>query len=1080
MSFPRPARPVIAADLPTALALLSGGSGGLFCARLILEARGIALSGQALPLWAAFLTLLGTQLGAGLYRLLLALGCGRGVTKTGASRISAALVLAPLLGLIVYLREPYPDPVGATRLLLSVAALCSGLGALTLLPVERLSWRMAAFGGASALMIGAFALYLRTLAPSVLWGDSGEFQFVPYVLGIAHPPGYPLYTLLGKLFASLPFGTVAYRLNSMSAVFAALTVPAVYLMGLAMLAAQSDGGRRLGAFLPGSGVWPAVLAALAGAMMLAASPTWWSQATIAAVRSLNGFLLAAALVLLLAWHRDRRDRWLAGFACAFGLGMAHHLSTWTLGPAFLIFVLLTDRRPLLDLRRLARLAVAFLLPLLTFLYLPIRSAMGSPFDASHPTTLENFLNLVLARGFGGDMFHYGWADLPQRLDLYAQLLKLQFGEVGLALAALGFVAVAWRSWRPAALLMLVLATNSIISITYRAPVIADYLIPTYLVLAVYLAGGIWLLSITMGETAAFAVSRASRRLSGSAGGSTIGNWASLSIGLVLLSLPIQAGQANYSTWDMSSERAAEQFSQQALQHAGSGAHILADWNHVTPLWYYQLAEGQRPDLKVDYVYPEGPSLPWAKRAEASLRLGQTYLTNYDLETARRFRLQPVGPLAEVSVEPTFRQPAMQHPLGYRLEDKVELLGYDLSSESVRPGEMLAVTLYWKALIKMDKSYTVFVHAVDGQGKPWGQRDSLPVKGYHATDRWVPGEVVADRYELAISPGAPPGSYRLLAGMYETPTPSTWKRLTVADAQGKALGDAADLGQVTLQGEREPSRPLQYPLARRFVGGLDFLGYDVDENTDGRLAVSLHWRAAAVLEPYQIVVEALNAKGQPLASGRGKLEDARPLPTWPVGEVGRTRYELQWDPGVGRASALRLRILSPTGEAVPLLAGWWRPVQQDVQFSLPAPGSAQPLWVNFGNLVLLRDYQVQGNDLRPGGTLRIRLGWQALRRLGDDMSVFVHLLDEKGQMRAQSDGVPVHGGYPTLRWTQGRAVDDWHELALPADLPPGEYRLEVGIYQVTTGERLSVLDERLAEAFQGDRVLLGPVEISARR
>ena len=69
--------------------------------------------------------------------------------------------------------------------------------------------------------LAALALYLRTLAPDVLVGDSGEFQFTGAILGVPHPTGYPLYTLLGKLLSLLPVGDVAYRINLSSAVYMA-------------------------------------------------------------------------------------------------------------------------------------------------------------------------------------------------------------------------------------------------------------------------------------------------------------------------------------------------------------------------------------------------------------------------------------------------------------------------------------------------------------------------------------------------------------------------------------------------------------------------------------------------------------------------------------------------------------------------------------------------------------------------------------------------------------------------------------------------------------------------------------------
>ena len=82
-----------------------------------------------------------------------------------------------------------------------------------------LDWTLAGF-----LFLLSLGLYIRTLAPGVLPGDSAEFQVLAHQLGIAHCPGYPIYLLLAKLFTLLPFGEIAYRVNLFSAFMAALTV----------------------------------------------------------------------------------------------------------------------------------------------------------------------------------------------------------------------------------------------------------------------------------------------------------------------------------------------------------------------------------------------------------------------------------------------------------------------------------------------------------------------------------------------------------------------------------------------------------------------------------------------------------------------------------------------------------------------------------------------------------------------------------------------------------------------------------------------------------------------------------------
>ncbi|MFN2185792.1 MAG: protein O-mannosyl-transferase family, partial [Anaerolineae bacterium] len=143
--------------------------------------------------------------------------------------------------------------------------------------------------GDAVLVVGLFAaslaLYVQTLAPSVaaLFDDSLEFPLVSYRLGIAHPTGYPLYTLLGKLYTLLPWHDVAWRVNLLSAVAGALTVALVYLV------ARQLGARRL----------PALL----GAAALAASPVFWSQAVVAEVYTLTGAFIALLLWLALRWAR---------------------------------------------------------------------------------------------------------------------------------------------------------------------------------------------------------------------------------------------------------------------------------------------------------------------------------------------------------------------------------------------------------------------------------------------------------------------------------------------------------------------------------------------------------------------------------------------------------------------------------------------------------------------------------------------------------------------------------------------------------------------------------------------------------
>jgi hypothetical protein len=88
---------------------------------------------------------------------------------------------------------------------------------------------------------------------------------------------------------------------------------------------------------------------------------------------------------------------------------------------------------------------------------------------------------------------------------------------------------------------------------------------------------------------------------------------------------------------------------------------------------------------------------------------------------------------------------------------------------------------------------------------------------------------------------------------------------------------------------------------------------------------------------------------------------------------------------------------------------------------------------------------------------VTLTWQGLAQMEADYTVFVQVLDAADQLVGQADAWPVQGTFPTSQWTPGETVSDPYLLQLDADLPPGDYRLHVGLYLLATGQRLAVVD-----------------------
>jgi hypothetical protein len=158
---------------------------------------------------------------------------------------------------------------------------------------------------------------------------------------------------------------------------------------------------------------------------------------------------------------------------------------------------------------------------------------------------------------------------------------------------------------------------------------------------------------------------------------------------------------------------------------------------------------------------------------------------------QRVRLDTLS-LLPADDEYTLETPSMQHPLRANLGDRVELLGYDLESNTIQPGQVVSCTLYWRGLQEMERSYTVFTHLVDPDGQTWGQWDNQPQRGQAPTTSWFPGQVIADSYQTPLSDAAPTGPLALHIGMYDL---RTMVRLPLIDENGTSTGDSIVVAEI---------------------------------------------------------------------------------------------------------------------------------------------------------------------------------------------------------------------------------------------------------------------------------------------
>lgn len=424
----------------------------------------------------------------------------------------------------------------------------------------RTEWRHAA-----VVAVALFLLYAFTAPHTVGLEDDGLFILSSYFLGIEHPPGYPLFTLIGHLFSQLPFGSVAYRVHLASALFGALTC------GLAWLCARGLGLGRL----------PALLAAVG----LGVSPVFWSQAIIAEVYTLNTFFFLLLVFLGLRacpLQGVPRADLLAPMALVFGLSLSNHYPLMLLvAPAFAI-LLWPLRREIM--RRAAPLFLLVIVGLVPYGWMVYRSWKALPISFDGPLeTLPEIWFFISRSGYAGidQSVSSSWLDRIKFFEFEAGQVLLQFAVLGSLVAAAGF-RVQWRIYGPRigaflalAFLMPSFGLLLLLGFDYDSihkHVFHVYPLPAYAVLALWMAMGFaWLMSRYPGRA-----------------------WRWPGAAALLLALTFAAG-ARLNLLD--DDEWGARYAQTLLKILPRNAAVFCEGEaDMAPLAYFQMIENQRPDL----------------------------------------------------------------------------------------------------------------------------------------------------------------------------------------------------------------------------------------------------------------------------------------------------------------------------------------------------------------------------------------------------------------------------------------------------------------------------------------------------
>ena len=919
-------------------------------------------------------------------------------------------VHAPFALLLIYVLWPQVDPRLAATVLLASVGLATALGLRaiaegsmlpTALRVNRSVWLRFAPVALAAIVLG---LYLRTLGAHVGKADTFEFQVVAPTLGVAHPTGYPLYVMIGKLFSLLPIGSIAYRVNLTSALFSAAAAVMVYALAVRL------SERRLTAFL--------------AALSFAVSGVVWSQAVVAEVYALNALIAGLVLSLLVDLCLRRRPSPKAeAFNIRFlffvlGLGLSHHLTAILLLPAAGLAVVTV--RPRLPIRTTLSALGLFLLGLAMWLYIPLR---WPALHGGASMTPSEFVDWITGARFGGALVLDAWSD-PTRWEIVTRFLLDAFGPLGAVLAAVGLVTLTRQRRYVGLVTFVTFAAYVFYGLVYFVPDVSVFLIPAYLVM------GIW---IGVGAAALTRWLEARLRIRVHAPAV-----------IVLALIPIGLINHNFPRVDQrDAGQEAESWGRAVLDlPIRAGAAILVDSEKIAPLYYLQVTEDLRPDLDVLVL---GTEQEYRLQLDARLAQGQpVYLARFLPDTP--YPMRSLGPLVEVL---SGRTPTPDESMrtGPTFGDVLELVNL-----SYGDGDPAWVTFGWRALTDSRPNYHVRLQLVDANGRVWWEDPGAhPVNGYYPTGAWAAGEVVTDYHEVHFDPATPPGSYSLQVGWFPP-----FHDDGLLTENGEAWWPAAELNVPRVAAPRLEAVMRQTFGSKVAVVGITPPGR-LPQSSPGQLR--LNWARTGAVEDsgVRFTLSLVDATGHVVEAEVAEPYDgALSVKDWPLG-VRQAALDFQ-TPERGGVYTLRLGFVDRLGKPWAAKCGWLAPASTDCALAtVEVEGEALGDSINFDNQVLLTDWLIDRAEMRPGETIHVRLAWRGLRSWEADHTVTVQLIGPDGRLHGQTDAWPVQGTLPTTAWVAGQTVNDPYAVTLQPDAPSGRYQVTVGWYLLATLRRLPVLD-----------------------
>ncbi len=441
----------------------------------------------------------------------------------------------------------------------------------------------------SPLLTAFFAtvIYVITIAPSVVQIDSGELATVQATLGIAHPTGYPLFTLIGYLFLKLPLPfTKIFQANLLALVWCVIGVFLFIKSAFIILSNFSHGrdaqkkkskSKTIAEESTKENIFVITSAVFAG-LILSFSKTYWLQSTSVEVYSLQIFLFVLIIYSTLrAYYSEHKLIDWIWVAFSLALGFANHMTTLLTLPFIAILFFQKEKISIQSFKKIT-LMLALFIPLLIafYLYLPLRASTNPNINWGNPINFENLVRHISGKQYQVWLFTSMEA-AEKQLGYFLKNFAGEFGYIG---ALIGLIGI-FYSYKHMRKMFFALITTFIFSVLYSINYdivdIDSYFLLAYIIFSFFIAYGIFKILFYLKQK--------------------YNSKAAITIVLVISLFPLAL---NFSGVNQSEVYTFEDYTKAVLNSTEKNSIIFSyQWDYfISPSYYFQTVENFRADVTV--------------------------------------------------------------------------------------------------------------------------------------------------------------------------------------------------------------------------------------------------------------------------------------------------------------------------------------------------------------------------------------------------------------------------------------------------------------------------------------------------